>query len=363
MLVLAPPARAASDFLSLGILWSARLEKPALATPAANATGVYLPLRDGRVVALALSDGHLLWSIDLPVTSGLAIDGDRLFGATRDALVAIDAASGAILWRAAMKAAPVRPAAHAGWVLAGEGTELVAFRASDGHLVWRQALGATPVTTATIDGDRVYVPLSDSTIAALHVTNGARVWQIRTPAVPGTITSAGDRFFVGCADDFFYSFDVKDGDRRWRWRAAADVLAPAAQDGNRVYFTALDNVVRAVGFGSGVQKWRHAMDIRPLAGPLLDDDVVVLAAAGELRSISVKDGALAAQWPTPGELAVPALFLPRDTPHGGRAVIVTGATTGDWRVYVLARSIEPRPVPLKETPGRTLSPEGPPPLP
>jgi outer membrane protein assembly factor BamB len=229
--------------------------------------------------------------------------------------------------------------------------------------VWRQSLGAELASTLTVDGDRLYVSLADSTLAALEVTSGAPIWRVKTPGIPGRVTVAGDRLFAGCADDFFYAFDATDGDRRWRWRTGADVLAPAAQDGERVYFTARDNVVRAVAFGSGVQKWRHAMDTRPLAGPARDQDVVILAGAGELRVLAAKNGSVVGRWTAPGELAVPPVFPPSDNPNGVRAVIVTGATTGDWRVYALARSAEPEPAPLKETPGRPLSPEGPPPLP
>lgn len=358
--MLAAPVRAASDFLSLGILWSARLEKPPLASPVGDRDRVYVPVRDGRVIAFAVADGRKLWAVTLPITTGLAIDADRLFAITSEALIALDVSDGAIRWRAPISGASAPAAARAGWVIVGEGTDLRAFRGSDGQLVWQQEVGAAVAATVTIEGDRVYVPLADSTLAALDVRSGKPLWRVKTRAVPGRITAAGDRLFAGCADDFFYSFDASDGDRRWRWRAAADVLAPVAHDGERVYFTARDNVVRAVDFESGVQKWRHAMDVRPLAGPALDGDAVILASLGELRVVAAKDGALAGRWAAPAELAVAPLVLPRDAANGARAVIVTGATTGDWRVYVLARAVEPAPAPLKETPGRPLSPEGPP---
>ncbi len=359
---IATPAHASSDFLSLAVLWSARLDSPVLASPVVDRTRVYLPVRTGRVTALALADGREVWSIDLPLTRGLALDGDLLFGVTANELIALDAATGTIRWRAAIGETQAAPAARGGWVLVGAGPDLLAFRGADGYLVWRQTLGAELTATVSIDGDRAYTPLADGTLAALEVTHGTVVWREKTPARPGAITVAGDRLFAGCADDFFYAFDARDGDRRWRWRAGADVLSPAAHDGERVYFTARDNVVRGVAFGSGVQKWRHAMETRPLAGPALDNDVVILAGTGELRMLAAKSGTLAGRWTSPAELAAPPAFVPRDGAGGARVVIVTGAATGDWRVYALARSPEPSPEPLKEIPGRTLSPEAPPAL-
>jgi outer membrane protein assembly factor BamB len=258
----------------------------------------------------------------------------------------------------------VAPASRAGWVIVGSQSDLLAFRLDDGTLVWRQALGASLHASVAIDGDHVYAPLSDGSIAALDITNGKTIWHKKTPAAAGAITVAGDRLYFGSDDKFFYSLDAKDGDRNWRWRAAAALVAPVAVDEERVYYTALDNVVRAVDAGSGVQKWRYPMETRPIAGPILDDQLVIVATARDLLAIRVADGTLAGKVGVPSELASVPVLAPLGTdPSGTRAVIVTGADTGDWRVYGLAPSAEPTPTPLKEIPGRPLPPDVPPGLP
>jgi hypothetical protein len=111
---------------------------------------------------------------------------------------------------------------------------------------------------------------------------------------------------------------------------------------------------------SGAQKWRYAMDTRPLAGPVKQDDLLIVAGAADLRAINAADGTMVATWRAPAELASAPIFAPADARGGTRIVIVTGAATGDWRVYGLARSPEPAPEPLKEIPGRPLSPVVPP---
>jgi outer membrane protein assembly factor BamB len=283
-----------------------------------------------------------------------------VFTATAEEIVALDAATGRQLWRLAARGVVAVPTAHAGWLIAGAGADLLALRAADGRLVWRQTLAAAPRAPVTIDGDRAYAPLVDGSIVALDIRDGTTVWRKTLPAACGAITAAGNRLFAPCTDNFFYSLDAADGDRRWRWRTSADVMSPAAQDVSRVYFASLDNIVRALDRGSGVQRWRHAMDARPLGGPVLDDDLLVVSGGSELRAVRAKDGTLAGRFTAPAELAAPAVFAPVDAASGARVVIVTGAPTGDWRVYGLMRLPEPTPAPLTEIPGRPLSPDGPP---
>ena len=354
-------ALAESDFLSLGIGWTARVGSPLLATPVADADRVYLPLRSGRVLALSLLDGRELWSATLPLTRGVAVDAGRLFTATADEVLALDATDGRTLWRVPARGVVAVPAARAGWLIAASGADVLALRASDGYVVWRRTLPAAPRAPFTIDGDRAYAPLVDGSVAALAIPDGAVAWRTTLPAACGDITVAGEYLFTGCWDNFLYALDADDGDRRWRWRTSADVMSPAAQDGSRVYFSSLDNIVRALDLGSGVQRWRHSLDTRPRRGPVLDDDLLVVSGGNELRALRARDGTLAGRFTAPAELAAPAVFAPAAS--GARVVIVTGAPTGDWRVYGLTRLPEPAPTPLKEIPGRPLSPDAPPSLP
>jgi outer membrane protein assembly factor BamB len=354
------PLPAASDFLMLAIGWSARLASPVLDAPAIDSARVYLPLRAGRVTALSLADGREVWTIHVPIATAIASDGERLFTATASELVALDSASGQTLWRLPAAGITSSPAARSGWVLAGAGPDLLALRADTGTLVWRTSLGAALHAPVTIDGDRAYASVADGSVVSLDIRDGRVLWRTALETPCGQPSAAGERLFVGCEDNFLYSLDGNDGGSRWRWRTGADVIAPSANDGERVYFASFDNLLRALDFDSGVQRWRHSMDLRPLSGPVLDEDVLIVSTSEHMRAVRIKDGTLAGTLPVPAELAAPAVFAPRDAAGGTRVVIVTGAATGDWRVYGLLRSPEPAPGPLTETPGRPLSPAVPP---
>jgi outer membrane protein assembly factor BamB len=357
------PLQAADNFLSLGIGWSARLASPLLDSPAVDAEHVYLPLRSGSIVALSLVNGRVVWTADLPIAHGIGVDGQRLFTATASELVALDASSGSVAWRIPLSGVTSAPVARSGWVIVGADRDLLAFRAGDGRLVWRQRLGATMGAPPVVDGDRIYVAADDRSLLAINILDGRILWRAELTSKCGGVTVAGDHLFTGCEDNFFYSLDIETGARRWRWRTGADVIAPAAYDGDRVYFASYDNLVRALDFGSGAQRWRHALDSRPLTGPRLEGELLIVPVGSQLRAIRVKDGTLAGTFGAPGELAAPAVFVPVDSPAGARIVIVTGSALGDLRVYGLAPGAEPTLQPLTEIPGRRLSPDAPPPLP
>jgi outer membrane protein assembly factor BamB len=354
-------AAAAGDFLSLGIVWSQPLRAAPAAPPVADANAVYLPLRDGQLVAFSLSGGVPLWETAVPTAYALALGDHQLFAATAAELMAVRTRDGAVNWRVELTAASAPPTSRAGWVVAGrEDGTVLAWRASDGHQMWQQALGSPLAHRVTIDGDRVFAPLRDGSVVALDIVRGAIVWRSTLPDAAGPVTVAGDRLYVGSTDNFLYSLDVDDGDRRWRWRTGADVIGRAAVDADRVYFVSLDNVMRALDAGSGVQRWRYALDARPSGGPLLDGDVLIMGGVGaRVAVIRAANGALAGRWSAPAELAQPPVLVAAPDSRT-RAVVVTGAPAGGWRVYGLGAGIEPVPAPLREIPGRPLPPDGPP---
>ncbi len=316
----------------------------------------------GNVLAIDRDTGRELWRAPVLAQHAVAADQGRVVVATIDSLIALDAAKGTTTWRVALKGVTVAPYARAGWVLVGiDAGDLLALRGSDGSLVWRAALGSPLHAEPAVDGDRAFVALKDGSLAALDIITGSVVWRTKLPAVGGGLTPAGDRLFVGCADNFFYSFDAKNGKRRWRWRTGADVPFSAAFDASRVYFVSLDNLLRALDFGSGTLQWRQPLDTRPIAAPLLAGNEVTVAGLGaELLSFKSKDGAPLAKWTAPAELSVaPLLFAPSEGTFL-RAVVVTGDASGGWRVYGVSPLVEPLPKPFTEIPGRPLSPETPP---
>ena len=125
----------------------------------------------------------------------------------------------------------------------------------------------------------MYVSTDDGRIVALELEQGTPVWEREVPGVPAEPVATSDHVYFGASDRRFYCAQG----RQWRGRLGVahrrDVLGAPAVDDQRVFFVALDNVVRALDRESGVQKWQHAIRRRAASGPSVVQDVVLLASS------------------------------------------------------------------------------------
>jgi hypothetical protein len=180
-----------------------------------------------------------------------------------------------------------------GWLIAAtdKGPLLVA-RATDGEVLWQRDLGAPLHSAPALAGDRLYVSLNDGRILALALATGEELWT-HTLDKPGEgILALAERLYVGSLDDWFYCLNTKDGKRRWRWRNDADVVGTPVIDTRRIYFVALDNVLRALNRGGGSLYWKRAVPMRPSSGPLLTENLLIVPGlAAELHGYAIADGA------------------------------------------------------------------------
>ena len=140
-------------------------------------------------------------------------------------------------------------------------------------------------------GDRLYLPLKDGRVVALSLQSGDEIWthKLAEPAVG--ILPVGDRVFIGARDNQFHSLSAEDGDVDWRWPTGADLLGLPVLDARRVYFIALDNILRGHNRNSGSMLWKQVLPVRPFTGPLLSGDtLIVTGVAAELHGYNTADG-------------------------------------------------------------------------
>jgi outer membrane protein assembly factor BamB len=236
---------------------------------------------------------------------------------------------------------------HTGWLaVPASNGDLLGIRARDGHVIWTARLGSRVRARPTIDGDRVFAPLEDGRLAALDLADGRALWERPVGEIPGAVLAIGDRLFVGTREKAFYFLEClarEDGDRKWRWRTGGAVLGPPISDGERVYVTALDNVLRALNLSNGWQQWKQGLPLRPSGGALLIGRLLVVAGVGaDVRLYRVENGELAGTFGAPTEVAAPPLVLPHEVEALTGVVILTR----DGELQVLRRRIEPAIVPL-----------------
>jgi outer membrane protein assembly factor BamB len=248
----------------LHVKWSAALVAPPLHAPAFDAKKVYISLRTNQLVALLLKDGSAVWSVECPMTAPPTAGDGLVFAGSDDLVEARAESDGRAQWRRPIKGRVVSLYWDTGWLFASTETgPFLAIRAVDGEVLWQRDLGSPLSAPPAPSADRLYLALKDGRILATTLQTGEEIWTQKIADSASGILPAGDRVFVGGRDNQFHSLDAKDGDGDWQFPTGADVLGLPVLDDRRVYFIALDNVLRGHNRGNGTMIWKRVLPMRP----------------------------------------------------------------------------------------------------
>jgi outer membrane protein assembly factor BamB len=293
----------------LAPVWTTKLPAPPVGRPAHDSQRVYVLLRSGQLVAVALESGAIQWSVEVEALPALAAGEGLVFLAAPAALEARAGSDGSVRWHTSIDGEVTGALVwDDGWLLTvtSRGT-LFAIRARDGQVIWKRPAGTTASAAPALAADRAYFALADSRVQARRLRTGDLVWERKLGGAPSELLPLDDRVFVGAADHFFYCLAIKNGTVRWRWRAGGAIVGAPIVDTKSVYFASLDNVLRALDRRNGHQRWRQLLATRPSGGPLpFDRNMLAVAGiAAEVRAYRAADGSLVATVATPAELAAP----------------------------------------------------------
>lgn len=332
--------------------WSIALAGAPAAPTLSDNQQVYVALRAGTIVAYSLEDGRERWRSQLTTDQPMAVASDTVFVAAGGAVHALRAADGTSLWRAPDLVPTAPLLARAGWLIVATDAGLAALRAADGAVIWRRQIGTIHEQPA-IEGDRLYASIADGRIVALDVRSGTPIWEQRLDAAPGAVLALPDRVFVGAARRLF-CLKTADGGIDWVWRIGAEIKGRPAADADRVYFTALDNVLHAQDRRSGVQRWRAELSRRPDAGPLLEGTTVLVAsAAADVWRFDAASGRRAASLRLPGDPAV-SPEITAEAADSLRVMVVVGSLSNEWRLTRMGSLKALSLVPLTALPGQLI---------
>jgi outer membrane protein assembly factor BamB len=281
---------------------------------ALDETSAYVSMITGQLVAIRLADGKPRWTIDAKPTTAVAAGNGLVFVGADGQIEAHAVADGAVRWRTPIGGATTAPlVSDGGWlIVATDQHELLAVRGSDGVVVWRARLDAEVHARSALAGERLYVPTTDGHVIALGLTTGERAWDTKLGDAAADILALEDRLYVGSRDNWFYCLETATGKRRWRMRTGADVIGAPVVDTSRVYVVSMDNVLRALDRSRGNLEWLAPLPLRPSGGPLLVDDLLLVAGRTvSLRGFLRKDGQPAGEYGAPADLAAPPAYIER----------------------------------------------------
>lgn len=238
-------------------LWRVGVSSEVLVAPVGDDETAVVRTGDGRLHGLALADGQRRWVFDRAVPTlslrgvsrPLVADGRVYAGLDTGKLVALDLASGRLLWEESVNAPSGRseierlvdldtdPVLAEGVLYAASaGGQLAALDATTGKPRWRHSLRGQG--GVAVDGERVFATDGDGRVLALDRATGAVLWQqealkhrqLTVPAVQGGLVVVGD------LEGYVHWLSPEDGSLRGRLSAgrSALVVAPLAA-GSRLY--------------------------------------------------------------------------------------------------------------------------------
>jgi outer membrane protein assembly factor BamB len=199
-------------------------------------------------------------------------------------------------------------------VVAGGG--IAVLEAASGRVVW-SAMDARAVTPPALTASSVVVGEADGSLRARDLASGKVLWSFATarPLQAAPVVDEAGRILVGTTDRRFLSIDAESGDDRWTWRLGADVQHEAALFERLVLFATHEDVLYALDRNNGHLAWRQPLPSRPLSGPILFGDAVVVACHGArpgetfLIGFAARTGERQGDYKVPGEARTPPLLV------------------------------------------------------
>jgi outer membrane protein assembly factor BamB len=166
-----------------------------------------------------------------------------------------------------------------------------------------------------LTANAVVVGEADGHLRARDLASGKVLWSFAATMQAAPVADDDGRILIGTTDRRFISIDGETGDERWTWRLGADVQHRAVLFERLVLFASHEDVLYALDRGNGHLAWRAPLPSRPLSGPILFGDAVVVAChgarAGEtfLIGFAARTGERQGDYKVPGEARTPPLLV------------------------------------------------------
>ncbi len=182
-------------------------------SPAYSEGKVYFAGGDPALYCVEVSSGLPLWklSTDAPITSSPSVADGSVFFATSDALWAVDAATGDMLWREPMKGTISSPAISQGRVYVGsDDADFDCRDALNGDLIWRAKVDSSVKSSPLVAGGAVYFGSYQGVVYALDLLAGSEIWSYPTEEYLMASPSISDGvLFIGADDGLVRAFGPK----------------------------------------------------------------------------------------------------------------------------------------------------------
>lgn len=293
------------------VVWTFATAGPVRSSPLLVDASIVFGSGDGNLYAVDATTGKERWRF----ATGAPVDGSAAYAvprtgrpliavASRDGFLhAVDPADGRERWKLALGA---ELPFHWGWdfllstpavdgdrLFVGSGNgELLAVDAASGKVIWRHATAGRVRSSPTVADGVVYVGSFDGYLYALDAATGVERWKFATEGTRLDSAAAGfdrqsiqsspavsaDQVVFGGRDGMFYGVDRATGAQRWRMDHGMPwvIASPAIADGKAVVGSSDGRFVTAVDLAAGKEVWRSRTGSNQLSSPAVAGGVAVV---------------------------------------------------------------------------------------
>jgi eukaryotic-like serine/threonine-protein kinase len=252
--------------------WEAKPpEGQSLVAPAVDTEGVYIPVPQGRILALDRHTGQDLWRFQAAddVDRSITVSEGRLYFASAEAktFYCVDARLGTLIWESKLDLEPYTVPVVSGGLtifsvqdLESPSAFLVALDSATGKEIWRVAQESITSSPAIL-GDKVIVGSYDFAVHAYESSSGKPVWETRVEDAFGEETAPavafGDAFLSDRVGNF-YRLDGETGKLEWTFsdtEGTFDQSSPVIA-GRTMFIGGGAGWLHAINVDTGEQVWR-----------------------------------------------------------------------------------------------------------
>ena len=304
-------------------VWLVKLSDAVNASPLVSGGLIIVPTADGAVHAVRADSGEIAWVYSVEPKfwdASVNVDEDRVCGGVQGRqVICLDAKTGDPLWSTSLDLeVQSRVALSPGFVFApttraGSGLEtdfrgqtaLVALDAASGQIVWQGPTENYILRRPVVNGNIVvtggaYQPPDKpdgevvTRIYAFNVEDGSPLWEYQSnDGLLRWLESNEEVIAFSAASETVYALNLKDGTLLWEFGPGYWMQFPAMQDG-RIYFGSGDERFQTLDASTGDLAWQQSISLSSLnqiGRPFIQDDRIWFnAVTGEIYALDLATG-------------------------------------------------------------------------
>lgn len=269
-----------------------------------EATAIYLPLSNGKVVSLNNEKGDLRWESEVggTIIAPLIATNENILVAKRTTdsgtpgkgclLQAISKQSGLTQWTKDFTASFSTPLVLDNQIVyvGSEDQSFQAINSQSGEVIWTTNLTSTTSGLPLIKAEQIFVGSETGTLYALARQDGHQLWQfVAKGALQGAVSSDSHYIYFGDYAGYVYCLSSSTGKLRWQRRTGASIEAAPQLIGRLAIVASFDNFIYGLNAQNGNTEWKLRLPGRLKYNPIIRETQLIVTPVNSNQVIIISN--------------------------------------------------------------------------